>query len=536
MRFRRSAVLLAASALTLTSCVSLGDGDGEDAETQESPTSDHPQELAAFYEQDLSWESCEGDLRCTAVEVPMDYGDPDGETLEIALVSAAPTGTDEDRDDDGNHDGDADDDEAGQSDDGVEYLLTNPGGPGESGYDLVAEMRGYAFSDRLRENVELVGFDPRGVHRSAPVQCFTDEEMDAFREGADEHGEDPDAPTGEMDAAREQAREIGEDCLARTGESLEFVDTESAARDMDVIRAALGQERLDYFGFSYGTHLGITYAELFGDRVGRFVLDGMMDTSADFQEISLAQARGFDDVLEDFAQWCEDLEGCAVQGDSEEIIGSVERMLDDVAAEPVEMSEGRTLTVDMLISGFILPMYSSEGWPLLAQALGAAVEDGNYDMFLAWSDASAGREADGSYSWQGTMARQAIMCADYPVPESDSEIRREYDAIISEAPVLGPYLGHPGILCGEWPFEAVGAPEEPTLDGVEEILFVGTTGDPATPVEWAENMHEMVPASSLLVYEGGGHTAYRMDGGCVTDVVDDYLIDGELFEGRTECR
>ncbi|MDO5493365.1 MAG: alpha/beta hydrolase [Nesterenkonia sp.] len=529
MRISVLSALLTVSALLLTSCAAVEDDEAADEGTASGPAADHPEELAAFYEQDPTWEECEGDLECTTVEVPMDYSDPEGETLEIALVSAAP------EESGGSPDDDADAGEDEDGDDDVEFLLTNPGGPGESGYDLVAEMRGYAFSSRLQENFALVGFDPRGVHRSAPVQCFTDEEMDSYREGDDAFDEDTDTPTGEMDAARQQAREIGEDCLERTGDSLEFVDTDSAARDMDVIRAALGQERLHYLGFSYGTHLGITYAELFGDRVGRFVLDGMMDTSVDLQEISLAQARGFDSVLDDFAQWCEDLEDCAVDGDADDIIGSVEQMLHDVHLEPVEMSGDRTLTVEMLISGFILPMYSSEGWPLLAQALGAAVDDGEYDMFLAWSDAAAGREADGSYSWQGTMARQAIMCADYPVPEADGEIRREFDAIAREAPVLGPYLGHPAIMCDEWPIEPRDEPEEPELDDVDEILFVGTSGDPATPVEWAESMHEMVPASSLLIYEGEGHTAYRAEGGCATEAMDDFLVDGELFDGRSEC-
>lgn len=518
MRARALVGLLGVVALTATGCVTL---DAPDSEAEESAAAaeDHPEELAAFYAQELTWQDCEGGLQCTTVEVPMDYADPEGGTLEIAMVSSAPQEAEED----------------------VEYLLTNPGGPGESGYDLVAEMGDYVFSQRLQEAYEIVGFDPRGVHRSAPVQCFTDEQMDAFREGTGAEavdglvdGELRDE-TEELEMARAEAERIGEECLERTGESLEFVDTESAARDMDVIRAALGQEQMHYLGFSYGTHLGVTYAELFGDRVGRFVLDGMVDTSIDGEQLSLDQADGFESAFADFADWCAPRESCPVDGGAEDVVETVQELFAEVAEQPVTMDDGRTLSAGVLVEGFILPMYDAEGWPLLEQALAAALRDDDYRMFQVWADAGAGREPDGSYQWQSSMAFQAVMCLDYPAVEDDDQIIADLEELASRAPTFGPYFEHAGILCGEWPFEARGEPEEPQLDGVEEILFIGTTGDPATPVGWAESMHEMVPESSLLVYEGEGHIAYASGSDCVTDAVDDYLVDGELFEGRTQC-
>lgn len=524
MRGQWWAALFAAMALTLTACAPSGEDSDADEQGGQEPAAPS-EELAAFYEQSLTWEDCEGSLRCTHVEVPMDYSDPEGETLEIAMVASLPEDETEGTEDSDGSDG---------SDGDVEYLLTNPGGPGESGYDLVAEMSDYVFSAPLQEHYGIIGFDPRGVHRSAPVECFTDEQMDDYREQT-ETVDEAEELADELEAAREAARQVGEDCLERTGESLEFVDTESAARDMDVIRAALGQETLHYMGFSYGTHLGITYAELFGDRVGRFVLDGMMDTSIDGQQLSLAQARGFDAAFEDFARWCADRESCPVEGEASDVVDAVQELFAQVAQEPVAMPSDRTLSVGVLVEGFILPMYDAQGWPLLEQALTAAVDEQDFTMFQAWADASAGRGPDGSYDWQNSMAFNAVMCLDFPASADDEQIQDDLETMAQEAPTFGPYFGHSGILCGEWPFEASGEPEEPQLDGVEEILFIGTSGDPATPVRWAEDMHQMVPESSLLVYEGEGHIAYAAGDECVEEIVHGYLLDGELFEGRTEC-
>lgn len=504
------------AALLLSGCVPLGEPDPEPmpstSGTAEEAGRGHADDpaYARFYEQELDWEECERAARCAGVEVPLDHADPDGETLEIQIISAGTGGPD------------------------APHLLINPGGPGSSGYDSVAEDLRYFFTPDLLDAYDVVGFDPRGVHRSAPVECLTDEEMDENREQVAEGEEELDDEAA-VEQAREDARWLGEQCLEQTGESLAHVDTASAARDMDIIRAALGEERLNYLGFSYGTHLGVTYAEQHPASVGRFVLDGMMNTALSDHELSLDQAVGFEEALQGYAAWCVQQSDCPVDGDPEDVVDAVADLFARVAEEPEQGPDGRTISVSVLVSGFIQPMYFSGGWPMLNRALGAAIDDGDLSSFQEWADLAAGREPDGSYGWKSQLAFRAIMCLDHPVSDDAETIEAEYEETVEAAPTFGPYLGHSGIACSEWPFEPVGEPREPQLDAVEEILFIGTTGDPATPVEWAEDMHAMAPTSSLLVYEGEGHLAYRPGNACVTEIVDSYLIDGDLFEGRREC-
>lgn len=514
----------AISALLLTACGALDeDEEAGQAPTEETSAPEEPSPpeepgtgfaedpaYAAFYDQQLDWEDCENDQLCAAVDVPLDYDDPDGESIEIQIISSETAGED------------------------APYVLTNPGGPGTSGYDSVAsQLRSFYTSDLLDE-VNIVGFDPRGVHRSAPVECLTDEEMDENRQWVSEGDEGLDDAAA-IEQAREDASWLAERCLENTGEVLGHVDTTSAARDMDVIRAALEQEQLHYLGFSYGTHLGIAYAEAHPDSVGRFVLDGMMDTSISDHELTLAQARGFESALQGYAEWCVEQESCPVDGEAEDVVATVTDLFDDVSESPQEGPDGRLIPVSVLVSGFIQPMYSPDGWPLLNDALAAALQDDDLYAFQYWADLAAGREPDGEYEWKSQLAFQAIMCLDYPVSEDVESIEAEYEEAVEVSPTFGPYLGHLGITCAEWPFEPAGEPSEPQIDGPEDMLFIGTTGDPATPVEWAEDMHEMVAASSLMVYDGEGHLAYRPGNSCVTDVVDSYLISGELFDGREQC-
>ncbi|MDZ5076813.1 alpha/beta hydrolase [Nesterenkonia sp. HG001] len=511
-RSRRLLAGAGAFALLLTGCVPLD----SPAEPEQTATAQEGRGFAGdpaysrFYEQELQWEECERSALCAAVEVPLDYADPEGETLEIQIISSDTGGPD------------------------APHLLINPGGPGVSGYDSVAEDLRYFFTPELLENHDVVGFDPRGVHRSAPVECLTDEEMDENRERVAEADDEFDDEAA-VEEAREDAQWLGEQCLENTGDVLEHVDTVSAARDMDVIRAALGEEQLHYLGFSYGTHLGIAYAEEHPASVGRFVLDGMMDTSLSDHELSMDQAVGFEAALQGYAEWCAAQDSCPVDGEPEDVVDAVAGLFEEVSEEPREGPDGRTISVSVLVSGFIQPLYFSGGWPMLNEALGAAILEDDLSSFQDWADLAAGREPDGSYGWKSQLAFRAIMCLDHPVSEDLESIEAEYDETVEAAPTFGPYLGHSGIACSEWPFEAVGEPGEPQLDDVEEILFIGTTGDPATPVHWAEDMHQMVESSSLLVYDGEGHLAYRPGNTCVTDIVDSYLLTGELFEGRQEC-
>ncbi|WP_022871957.1 alpha/beta hydrolase [Nesterenkonia alba] len=506
--------VLAAAVLMLTGCglTDAGEDPTEEPGTTEDTELTQPQRpgpsvvpeperelLEEFYSQDVQWEDCEAGMHCTEITVPVDYTDPTGETIALAVI-------------------------ADGTDPSAEYVLTNPGGPGEPGYSLVAERLSGSVTDELAEEFNIVGFDPRGVDRSSGVECLEDEDYDQYRQSESE----------DTTEAQQQAEEIAAECADRTGELLGHVDTFSAARDMDIIRGVLGQDELHYVGFSYGTKLGMAYAEQFPDRVGRFVLDSMMDVSLDAHELAVTQTAGFESALTGFAQWCVTDQPNCIAETPDDVVGVVQQLFADVAEEPVTVQDGRVLTVSGLISGFIAPMYSPDGWQYLHEALVAAVETGEFYPFQYWADLQAGQEADGSYEWMSTWAFNAVMCLDYDWPDSAEEMEQEVEAISEEAPTFGPYMGHQGLLCHAWEHEPVGEPWTPDED-LPPMLFLATTGDPATPVQWAESMHQLVPASALIVDDAEGHIAYRPGNTCVTDVVDEYLLSGELPEGRTDC-
>ena len=500
----RLLAVAAAVVLALTACA-----DAPTQELKDSPNATaEPDPLAQFYEQDFGWDDCEDqddeELRCGAVTVPVDYADPHGGTLEIAL--AARGGGDN------------------------PYLLINPGGPGVSGVDTVTQDLPAITTDELLEGFTVVGFDPRGVHRSEGVECLSDEEYESSRlQVIDGDLDDDDA----FAAAVETAEQLVEGCLQRTGDLLGHVDTFSAARDMNIIRTVLGEPQLHYVGFSYGTKLGMAYAEEFPEHVGRFVLDAMLDVSLPADEVVKAQAEGFEDALHSFANWCVEAR-CPVTGDPEDVVDAVAELFDDVAENPRTGEDGRLINVSTVVSGFITPMYSPQGWPLLRDALDAALTLDDFTAFQYWADLQAGRNDDGSYDWISTFAFQTIACLDYPTVSSQEQMTQQVEAMTQTAPTFGPYLGYGEVFCDALPHEPRGEPWEPRED-LPEMLFIGTTGDPATPVGWAEDMHEMVPASALLIYEGEGHVAYRPGADCVTDEVDEFLLTGELFEGRQDC-
>lgn len=468
-----------------------------------------PEGLEEFYDQDLSWEDCEDydepHLQCAEVTVPVDYEDPDGETLDIALIADDP------------------DDES--------HLLTNPGGPGTSGVEMVAERLGSTATEEVREEFTVVGFDPRGVDRSSGVQCLNDEEYDQERQ---EHTEEESIDEEEeFTEALEHAEDIVDECVENTGEVLGHVDSFSAAADMDILRAVLGEEELHYMGFSYGTKLGMAYAEQFPETVGRFVLDAMMDVSLPADEMVADQAAGFESALEGFAEWCVEND-CPVSGDAGDVVEAVQEMFDDVGETPRTGLDGRTITLSTLINGFMTPMYSADGWPLLRDALEDALSSDDFFAFQYWADLQAGREDDGTYDWISTFSFRTIMCLDYPMAETREEMDAEVDEMTERSPTFGPHLGYEGIFCQALPDDPVGEPWEPSED-LPEMLFLGTTGDPATPVQWAEDMHEHVPSSSLVIHDGEGHIASMSGSECVQKPVDEYLITGELFEGRMDC-
>jgi len=466
-----------------------------------------PPGLESFYAQVLTWAPCGLGAECATLQVPMDYANPAGAQVQLAVKrvrsadAAARTGS----------------------------LLVNFGGPGGSGTQSL-EAWAAGLDPRIRAAYDLVGFDPRGVASSTAVECLDDAGMDAKR--ATQF--DPDTEEG-LAALTAYAQEYAAACARSTGPLLAEVDTVSAAQDLDVLRAVLGEEDLDYVGYSYGTQLGSTYADLFPEHTGRLVLDGAMDPTLDYAEVTLGQAYAFERSFRVYVESCLPMDGCPFEGTPEEASAEVAALLERLGTTPLPTADGRPLTADDALTGMLLPLYNERLWPWLTQALKPALDQGDGTALMFLADARYGRAADGTYRSNGSEANTAINCLDLPV-DTDPEAMAALDAQLQEAsPTFGDLFSHGEVFCGEWPHGP--APERPARPaaGAAPILVIGTTGDPATPYVWAEALAEQLESGHLLTYQGEGHTAYTRGNACVDATVNTYLLEGTLPAEEKTC-
>ncbi len=465
-------------------------------------------ELADFYTQKLDWSGCGGDFQCATMEVPLDYDDPGGDVVEIAVLRSPATG----------------DERRGS-------LVVNPGGPGGSGVDYARAARSVA-TEAVLESYDIVGFDPRGVGASTPIDCLDDADLDAFV--AADASPDSDEEIAEL---QEQAERFASGCESRSGELLPHVGTPDVARDMDVLRAVIGDEQLTYLGKSYGTYIGAVYADLFPDRVGRMVLDGAIDPALSGTDMALGQADGFERALGAFIGWCLDKD-CSVGDTEAEIRQSVSGLLRQADAEPLPTGDdGRPLTESLATYGIILPLYltAAEGYPTLELALSSALDDGDGTMLLTLADLYLDRGSDGAYNGNQNEAIAAVNCLDRPESATVEEAEASVPQFEEASPIFGPFLAWGALACSAWPVESESQPAPVTAPGAAPILVVGTTGDPATPYAWAESLAGQLGSGSLLTYEGSVHTAYRAGSDCVDEAVDDYLLAGTVPADGTRC-
>ncbi|MDR5700269.1 alpha/beta hydrolase [Agromyces aerolatus] len=495
--------VLAASALLLSACVP-----GSPPSRTSTPTGESVSpELEPFYSQVLEWEDCGDGMQCTTATAPLDWDDPAAGEAELALVRHSATG------------------------DRIGSLLVNPGGPGGSGYDFVASSLDFAVGKPLQERFDVVGFDPRGVGRSSAVSCVDPAQMDEYLYGI------PEAPRG-SDAWIEEIRagnaEFGAACEARTGELLANVDTVSAARDLDLLRAVLGDEKLNYLGYSYGTFLGATFAESYPEHVGRLVLDGALDPTSSESDVTRAQAVGFEHALRAYLEDCLTGEECPFTGSADEAMAEISELLASVDQSPLRGTDGRQVDADALITAIIFPLYSPDRWPYLTQ-LFTSVQFGDADLALQLADAYNGRNPDGTYLDNSTEAFAAINCLDYEYQSDVSVMREKAAEVAAAAPVIGPYFGYGDLGCIDWPAQSTADRAPIHAEGADPILVIGTTGDPATPYEWSVALADQLDSGVLVTYEGEGHTAYNKSNQCVSDAVERYLIDGTVPDNGLTC-
>lgn len=500
-RRARAAILASAAALVMSACTlpapMLQDTGGV-------PTPEVDDGLEEFYDQSIAWSSCGRHFECGSVTVPIDYANPSGGTIDIKMkkfTSSSARGT----------------------------ILINPGGPGGSGIEAVEAARDL-FTNDLRAAREIIGFDPRGVGQSAPITCFDADELDEL------YSTSYDVETEEgWNAFNDDTREYLAACQERNPDTIGFVDTVSAARDMDIIRAALDQEKLDYLGFSYGTKLGATYADLFPSNVGRFVLDGAMDLTLDHRALGRGQVQGFEAAYRAYLADCLQGPNCPFSGTVENAYEDTLALFDDLALRPAETADpDRPVTEVDLLNTIVLSLYSTMSWQWLSTAIGdLQQDDGTMVRFL--SDYAMERKEDGTYA-PGDGAMAAIDCLDRPMRDEPDwqELRaleQEYEEL---SPIFGPSIAYAEVGCWAFPIKTDYGPRALSATGAPTMVVIGTTGDPATPYEWSKAMVEQLDDAVLLTYDGHGHTAYGK-GSCIDDAVDNFFIRGILPKDGLTC-
>ena len=503
------------------------------AQTTAAPSSDGATETSDSSEE----ETDNASFSCAVITVPLDYANPKGETISIAMKKRAATG--------GHSQG---------------ALFINPGGPGDSGVSF-AERAGNAFSPDLLSAYDIIGFDPRGVGSSTAITCSSNDDSSGSTAEPSASGETSASPSASSapsagstasatasagtasgaesfeewaESTRQSFQELTEQCASNTEPAalLDHVDTVSAARDLDILRALAGQEKLNYLGFSYGTYLASVYAETFPANTGRMVLDGAIDPSLSLAEQGLGQAKGFEQALRTYVDYCQASAGCPLSGGTDAGVQQVRDLITSANSTPLSTGDpNRTVTGSDIVTALSEYLYTTEqNWEPLNKALDQAINHRDGSAFAATEEQDAASKDDSGGAFQ------AVTCLDYPVEGDKTTWAAQYEQAQREAPIFGNTAVGMDLVCSVWGHNGTRKPTQIHARGAAPILVVGTTGDPATPYAWSKSLAEQLDSGQLLTWEGNGHTAYGGDASCVNDAVDTYLISGTMPKEGLTCR
>lgn len=457
--------------------------------------------MARYRNQPVTWTDCSTEqlwLQCAEVLAPLDYENPGRAAVTLTMRRRPSPGGDPQG-----------------------SLFVNFGGPGGSGVDLVAGFEPYG----LQQRYDVIGWDPRGVGRSTPVQCFDDAEMETYA-AADSSPDNP----GEMRAWEELNKRFGQACLEHSGKLLNHISTTDTVRDLNLLRQLVGDPKLHYLGFSYGTSIGARYATMFPGRLGRLVLDGATNVGG---APETSQTDGFNRTLGNFAQWCAE-RNCRLGSSKQEVLDTIDGLLNDLDSDPLPAGR-RDLTQALGVTGLIYALYSPEDqWPTLLAGLELAVFSDNGRVLLAWADRYYQRSETGEFT-QFNAAFQAIRCADVTDSGIDGAIA-EWRRVSKRAKPLGAHSG-PDFSCPTWPVPSSGDQRRPIdYTGKPPVVIIGTRGDPATPYEYAEHMHSELESSRLITLRSqGGHLGFDQSA-CVRGHAIDYLMHEATPKRDVTCR
>lgn len=465
--------------------------------------------MSAYYNQKVNWAPCGDRLLCGAVKVPLDWSHHNTKSISLAAVYYKATG-----------------------DAPLGTIIMNPGGPGASGYDWIKDSADMFGTAKLRAAYNVLGFDPRGVGRSMPVACLNAKATDDFLYGDSGYLV---GSAKDLAASIASLKKFVAACQRNTGSNLKYVDTVSTAKDLDILRAVMGDAKLNYLGYSYGTQIGATYAALFPKRTGHLVLDGAIDPTVSDNTQSVNQLKGFDSALRAYLTKCVTTVECPFVGTVEQGLVRIKKFLRGLELKPIQTSNGRELTVWAAQTGMIMTLYSDSYWQYLSQAFTEAF-GGDGTTFLELADFYNDRDSSGKYTTNLMEANIAISCLDSRSDSSMTAMKAQNKRMLAASPTLGRYWQYGALSCSLWPYPVVKHPSNYSAKGSAPIVVVGTTGDPATPYSQAVSLANKVLDNGFLVtYNGEGHTAYGRSNSCVNDAVDNFFINDAVPTVDPNC-